>query len=130
MSGKPTLKPIAQTRHTFQTPILQVTASKPTTISQGALNRLSANAVSLPLIFIGNHLAVRTQNSTTLWEVASRSDNTSEIELIERVVLDNSDVGNRPIVDMKINSSPGVAVYVNDEGTVYKCDFGSGWKSL
>ncbi|KAF7967207.1 hypothetical protein HWV62_35125 [Athelia sp. TMB] len=53
-----------------------------------------------------------------------------EIELIERVVLDNSDVGNRPIVDMKINSTPGVAVYVNDEGIVYKCDFGSGWKSL
>lgn len=77
-----------------------------------------------------NHLAVRTQNSTTLWEAVSDPDDASGVQLIERVILDNSDLDNRPVVDIKINSSPGVAVYTNDEGTVYKCDFGSGWKSL
>lgn len=73
---------------------------------------------------------MRTQNSAVLWEVASRSDDLSEVELIERVILDNSDVDARSIVDMKISSLPGIAVYANDEGAVYKCDFGNGWKSL
>jgi hypothetical protein len=61
---------------------------------------------------------------------AISNENAPEIQSIERAIIDNSDAGGRPIIDVRFSSSPTVGIIVNDQGSVYKCDFGSGWKSL
>jgi hypothetical protein len=93
-------------------------------------NRVFPTAVFLKTAFdalIDSFLAIRTLASTSLFEIkAFESDNA---QLIERALIYNSDTGGRPIVDVQI-SSPSSGIVVNDHGAVYKCNFGSGWKSL
>jgi hypothetical protein len=80
---------------------------------------------------LASYLAIRTLASTSLLEVkAISNESASEVQLIERAMIDSSDAGGRPIIDVKIASSPTSGIVVNDHGGVYRCDFGSGWKSL
>lgn len=76
----------------------------------------------------GDCLAIRTFRSTSLLEIKKQFD--SPPELLERVILENSDTGDRPVMDVKISFSPIAGILVNDQGVVYRCDFGSGWKSV
>jgi hypothetical protein len=96
-------------------------------------NKVFPTAVFLKTAFdalIDSFLAIRTLASTSLFEIkAFESDNAPDVQLIERALIYNSDTGGRPIVDVQI-SSPSSGIVVNDHGAVYKCNFGSGWKSL
>ena len=76
----------------------------------------------------GDYLAIRTFRSTYLLEIKKKFG--SPPELLERAVLESSDTCDRPVMDVKINSSPMAGILVNDQGVVYRCDFGSGWKSV
>ena len=76
----------------------------------------------------GDCLAIRTFQSTSLFEIKKKIG--SPPELLERAILESSDTGDRPVMDVKINSSPMAGILVNDQGVVYRCDFGSGWKSV
>jgi hypothetical protein len=82
------------------------------------------------MLRIASYLAVRTHPSTALLEVKVSDDSVSEVLLIERAIINSSDTGGRPIIDVKIASSPTAGIVVNDLGAVYRCDFGNGWKSL
>jgi hypothetical protein len=83
------------------------------------------------MLRLASYLGVRTHAYTSLLEVkAISNESTPTVQLIERAVIGSSDAGGRPIVDVKISSSPVAGIVVNDRGDVYKCDFGNGWKAL
>ncbi|KAJ6627504.1 hypothetical protein B0H10DRAFT_1994910 [Mycena sp. CBHHK59/15] len=97
----PVLKPSAQAIQTFDTPIQQISVSKPKTE-----NRKQASYIS-----------VRTFGATS-WP----------LHLDELGSFVSSDTGDRQVVDVKIAASPLDILLVNDRGSVYKCDIGAGIK--
>jgi len=42
------------------------------------------------------------------------NESASEAQLIERAIIDSSDTGGRPIIDVKLTSSPTSGIIVND----------------
>jgi hypothetical protein len=123
-------KPVAFPSQTFQTPIKQIVSSSSENRKQGFSNGNSSSGKSL-IHLPASYLAIRTLASTSLLEAKGISnESTPEVQLIERAIIESSDTGGRPIVDIKLASSPTIGIVVNDHGAVYKCDFGSGWKSL
>ncbi|KAJ7283465.1 hypothetical protein C8J57DRAFT_1292640 [Mycena rebaudengoi] len=111
--GRTVLKPTAQAIYTFDTPIQQISASKPNNE-----NRKHAS-----------HLAVRTFGATSLLEFKTTGPASNPISHLNEVgTIMSSDTGGRQLVDIKIDVSLDV-VMVNDRGSVYKTDITTGPKS-
>ncbi|KAF5380885.1 hypothetical protein D9615_004029 [Tricholomella constricta] len=104
-------KPSAHPTRTFDTPIQQVSASRPP----------GATGLHTP------YLAVRTFGLTSVFEV-----NTSQTTpyLAEAVTVLHADTANRALVDICLSPSPFGALLVTDLGSVYKCGISSGRKYL
>ena len=71
------------------------------------------------------YLAIRTFSSTSISEVEMKQNNVAfgKVRLVERANILPSDVGHRPIVDVKLfRSQPITGIVVNDAGDVYNCD--------
>ncbi|KAJ7162551.1 hypothetical protein C8R43DRAFT_990633 [Mycena crocata] len=114
-NGPAFLKPCAQANRTFDTPIRQLSASK----------------VNGPGRKQASYLAVRIFGSTSLLEVKSTvSRSTSEVRVKELGSVVSSDTGGKPVVDVKIASSPLAIILVNNQGALYKRDMGAGSKTM
>ncbi|KAJ6539023.1 hypothetical protein B0H19DRAFT_1176767 [Mycena capillaripes] len=101
------LHPSAQAIRTFDTPIQQISASRPK--STGRKH--------------ATYLSVRTFGATSLLEVKTPGSSLSpEIRLKELAMIVSSDTGGKQVVDTKISSSPMDMTLVNNQGTVYKYD--------
>ncbi|KDQ61038.1 hypothetical protein JAAARDRAFT_204806 [Jaapia argillacea MUCL 33604] len=109
-------RPSAHPVRSFQTPIQQISASSPA----------SGRNVEASL------LGVRTSASTVILEVKtkslrSRAADIPQVTVVDLLTVSRSAVDDRPVVDVGVRSSPEVlAMFVNAEGAVYKCNFSGG----
>ncbi|KAJ6567193.1 hypothetical protein DFH09DRAFT_1363383 [Mycena vulgaris] len=109
--GGASLKPSAQAIRTFDTPIQQIAASKPTGANQKQ----------------ASYLSVRTFGATSLLELkSSGSGSNPAVRIKELGSFLSSDTGGKRAVDVKIAPSPLDVILVNTEGAVYKCDLATG----
>lgn len=127
--GKDVFKPTAQAIKSYSTPIQQISASstgnyKYNDFSWDSLTVFHSKKIS------GSFLAVRTLASTSLYGVDIHDPSPARLRLTDRAFIDSSSTGGRPVVDVRITSSPETGLLVNDQGAVYRCDFGGGWKSM
>ncbi|KAJ7638505.1 hypothetical protein FB45DRAFT_826943 [Roridomyces roridus] len=100
--GEATLRPCAQSIHTFDTPIRQITASQ---FSEEK----------------GSYLAIRTFGPTSLLELKTVG---STPRITELASVSSTDTGGKQVVDVKI--APLEAILVNQDGAVYKCNLAEG----
>lgn len=109
-------EPLTEVFSTFRTPIRQIASIS---FRPGQIGEYNSNA-----------LAIRTFESTSIFNIDEHLDAPSRIKLVEKAIIDSSDTGGRPIVDVKISPGPISGVVVNDRGAIYRVDFGEGWKSV
>lgn len=75
------------------------------------------------------HLVIRTFGSTSLLEVnLGASDSNVRVSDVAKIV--HSDVGNKPIVDIKLSATPFEVLLVNNQGLVYRCTLVNGKKTM
>ncbi|KAJ7667681.1 hypothetical protein DFH06DRAFT_1183265 [Mycena polygramma] len=99
-------RPSARALRTFDTPIQQISASKPQVPSSQA-----------------TYLSVRTFGATSLHEIkTSGSDSDPDIRLKEVGSLTSADTGGKQVVDVTLSASPLDMTLVNNQGAVYKYD--------
>ncbi|KAJ7781591.1 hypothetical protein B0H16DRAFT_1498983 [Mycena metata] len=103
-NGGASLHPAAQAVRTFDTPIQQISASKPKSSSPSKQQAF---------------LSVRTFGATALFDIKSSGLNATATELASLV---SSETGGKPVVDVKISTLPLEMTLVNNEGAVYKYD--------
>ncbi|KAJ7047696.1 hypothetical protein C8F04DRAFT_1059775 [Mycena alexandri] len=105
-NGGSSLRPAAQATRTFDTPIQQISASRP---KSGGANKKQA------------YLSVRTFGATALLDIkSSASGLNATVKELASIV--SSETGGKPAVDVKISTSPLEMTLVNNEGAVYKYD--------
>ncbi|KAF8211474.1 hypothetical protein K438DRAFT_1709725 [Mycena galopus ATCC 62051] len=104
-SGGASFRPSAQAMRAFDTPIQQISASKP---KAGP-----------------TYLAVRTFGATSLFEVTSQPQPQTHVNVKELGSdITSSDAGAKQVVDVKVSASPPdmIMTLANTQGAVYKYD--------
>ncbi|KAJ7122766.1 hypothetical protein C8R44DRAFT_704467 [Mycena epipterygia] len=105
------LKASAQAIRTFDTPIQQISASRPKDATRKQ----------------ASYLSIRTFGATSLLEFkTSGSGSNPDMRVKELGSIASSDTGGKQVVDVKIASSPLDMTLVNNQGAVHKCDMATG----
>jgi hypothetical protein len=78
------------------------------------------------------YIAIRTFGSTVLLgvKVAGSSKSSPSVQLTDLTNIVSLDVGNKPIIDVKLLPGTLEAAIVNDHGAVYRCSLANGQKQL
>lgn len=126
-------RPSAKPSRIFETPIQQiVTDSFPSLNSQQSRSVLTITCIHTDESHcLESYLAVRTFSSTILLEARAEPTGRTPslpVGLNEFSTITRADVGDRPLIDVRLFSEAPKAILVNEYGGVYKCTFGNGKK--